>query len=43
MKRADEGGLPKSTSSCGHTCQKINGYMVAEEYVVEVREINDTK
>lgn len=42
MKRADEGGLPEATGSCGHTCQR-NGHMVAEEYVVEGRERNDTK
>lgn len=42
MKRADEGGLPEATSSCGHICQR-NGSTVAEEYVVEGRETDDTK
>lgn len=42
MTRADEGGLHEATSSCGYTCQR-NGSMVAEEFVVEGRETNDTK
>lgn len=42
MERADEGGLPEATSSCGHICQR-SGRTVAEKDVVEGRETNDSK